>query len=86
MNKTTNKKLKPQTEKILILIYQYRFLNRLQIQTILNHKHKNRIIIWLNYKTSEKYLIKEYTKKFPEELAVYSLGIKLLRSLIENPR
>ena len=76
MNKITNEKLKPQIEKILILIYQYRFLNRLQIQTLLNHKHKNRIIIWLNKLTKEKYLIREYEKKVPEEPAIYSLGLR----------
>ena len=76
MNKTTNEKLKQLIEKILILIYKYRFLNRLQIQTLLNHKHKTRINIWLNYLTTQKYLIKDYVKKFPEEPAVYSLGLK----------
>ena len=75
MNKIKNEKLKTQIEKILILIYQYRFLNRLQIQTLLTHKYKNRINIWLKYLTKEKYLVRDYVKKFPEEPAVYSLGL-----------
>ncbi len=84
VKKTTNEKLKPQLEKILILIYQYRFINSQQIQTLLNHKYKTRINLWLKYLTQEKYLIREYVKKFPEEPAVYSLGLKGKRYLEQN--
>ena len=84
MNTTTHKKLLPQFEKILTSPLKYRFLNRKQFQNFFNHKHKNRIIIWLNYLTKEKYLIREYKKKFPEEPAVYSLGLKGKRYLEEH--
>lgn len=84
MKNKTNEKIKQQLEKILTLIYQYRFINSLQIQTILNHKHRHRINIWLKYLTHEKYLVREYVKKFPEEPAVYSLGLMGKRYLEKN--
>lgn len=71
---TKVKKLKPKLEKILLLIYKFRFLNRNQIQTLLNHKHHNRINTWLNQLTVEKYLKRYYSTKFAGEPAYYSLG------------
>lgn len=71
---TKSKKLKPKLEQILFLIYRFRFLNRNQIQTLLNHKHHHRINIWLNQLTAEKYLKRYYSSKFAGEPAYYSLG------------
>ena len=34
-------------QEIPKLIYKFRFLNRIQIQTLLNHKDKRRINSWL---------------------------------------
>lgn len=69
-------KLKPNLKYLLILIYKYRFLNRIQIQTLLNHKHFNRVIIWLNELTKKKYLKRYYSQKFAGSPAFYSLGTK----------
>lgn len=73
LKKHTNK----QTE-ILNLIHKYRFLNRIQIQTFLNHKNKKNINTWLN-DLNEKKLIKTVgskTIKPPEnKLAVKSVTI-----------
>ncbi len=72
--KTLETKLKPKLEEIILLIYKFRFLNRNQIQTLLNHKHHNRINIWLNQLTEEKYLKRYYSTTFAGEAAYYSLG------------
>ncbi len=70
------KKLRTTTTllNILILLYRFRFLNRQQIQTILNHKKFNRIIKWLNDLTKQKYTKRYYRKTLNSEPAVYSLG------------
>lgn len=74
---TTQSSLSTLTDRqheILILIYRFRFLNRLQIQTLLNHKQFNRIIIWLNELTENNYLIRYYSKSQATIPAIYSLG------------
>ena len=43
MNKITNSKLKPQLETIPTSTLKYRFINRKQFQTLLNHKHHEQI-------------------------------------------
>ena len=40
---------------ILYLLYKFRFLNRIQIQTLLNHKTYNRINAWLKDLTDKGY-------------------------------
>lgn len=37
----------PKQQEILTLLYRYRFLNRTQIQHLLSHKDKRRILSWL---------------------------------------
>ena len=69
-------KLKLRQINILILLYKYRFLNRIQIQKLLNHKQFNRVIIWLNEMTGKKYLKRYYSKRLAPYPAVYSLGVK----------
>ena len=66
-----------QTE-ILLLIYRFRFLNRLQIQTMLNHEYPNRIKVWLADLTQKGILNRTYSKKFGENTkpAVYFLDKK----------
>jgi hypothetical protein len=90
MEKTTNTqpakrfKLKDQQINILILIYKFRFLNRSHIQTLLNHKQRNKIIIWLNELTEHKYLRRYYYPKFAGEPAAYSLGYMARRYFKEQ--
>ena len=66
-NSTTKTKLQtipttPQQQQILSLIYRFRFLDRTQIQQLMNHKNHKRILIWLN-DLNEKKLIKTVETK-----------------------
>ncbi|MCX6810335.1 MAG: hypothetical protein NTY30_01185 [Candidatus Berkelbacteria bacterium] len=79
--KITNKQI-----EILNLIYTYRFLNRIQIQTFLNHKYHKRINDWLKDLTQKEYLGRIYSNKLGENTkpAIYYAGanaIKYYKSL-----
>lgn len=87
-NKTSTEtlsKLNPHYEQILILTYKFRFLNISHFQKILNHKYPERIRTWLSYLTSEKYLKREFSKKFAGEYAIFSLGTKGRKYFIKHP-
>lgn len=73
-------------EEILIYLYRFRFLNRSQIQKLLNHKHFNRIIIWLNQLTTNGYIRKYYNPKTVTIGALYSLGSKGRKYLLEKSK
>jgi hypothetical protein len=60
--------------EILTLLYKFRFLNRKQIQTMLNHKYPSRIFNWLDELKEKEYLNYSYQKNFDNLPAVYSLG------------
>lgn len=80
---TQFKPSKKQTE-ILILLYRFRFLNRHQIQTILSHKYRSRVLSWLNELVEQKYITAYYDKKLAALPTVYCLdneGRKYLKSL-----
>lgn len=80
---TQFKPSKKQTE-ILILLYRFRFLNRHQIQTILRHKYRSRVLSWLNELVEQKYITAYYDKKLAALPTVYCLdneGRKYLKSL-----
>lgn len=81
---TQPNKLKPRLEEILILTYKFRFLNRHQIQTLLNHKTFNRVIIWLNELTNKKYLKKYSDPKVITSASIYSLGTTGRKYFIEK--
>jgi hypothetical protein len=66
--------LKPRQTEILTLLYRFRFLNRLQIQTLLNHKSKSRILTWLNELITEQYIKQYFDKQIAASISVYSLG------------
>lgn len=57
----------PKQQTILTLLYQYRFLNRIQIQSFLQHKYHKRINDWLNDLTDKAYLNRIYSKKLPDK-------------------
>lgn len=88
------KPLPPITSKqqeILKLLYRYRFLNRIQIQALLKHKDKRRIISWLKDLREKQYIAWHYdatdfiAKSRP---AIYYLslnGIRYLRELDSYP-
>jgi hypothetical protein len=69
--------------EILTLIYRYRFLNRIQIQSFLNHKYHKRINDWLNDLTDKDYLNRIYSKKLPENIkpAIYYVSNNAIRLL-----
>lgn len=70
-----------QTE-ILKLIYSHRFLNRIQIQTMMKHKDKKTINLWLRDLKDKEYLRRIYNKDhFAEKTkpAIYYIGINGIR-------
>lgn len=73
-NIKNKKDLKTKQKEILLLIYRYRFLNRIQIQKLLQQTYHNNIVIWLNELTDKNYLIRYYTKSIVSIPALYSLG------------
>lgn len=86
--------LPPLTTKqqaILKLIYRYRFLNRIQIQTLLKHKDKRRIISWLKDLRDKQYVDWQYNATdfiAKSQPGIYFLslnGIRYLRSFNEYP-
>jgi len=74
--KITNK----QTE-ILTLIYQFRFLNRTQIQQLLNHKDPKTINTWLKDLNEKQYLNRIYSNTIGANTkpAIYYAGINAIR-------
>ena len=74
--KITNKQ-----QEILLLIYKYRYLNRIQIQQLLNHKNKKNINTWLKDLTEKQYLNKIYSNNVGENIkpAIYYASINAIR-------
>ena len=63
-------------KEILNLIHKFRFLNRIQIQTLMKHKDYKRINVWLKNLVAKDYLYRIYDRKTPFNLqpAVYFLA------------
>ena len=80
----TNKppKLKDRQLEILMLLYRFRFLNRIQIQQLLNHKNHSLVIHWLNELTEQKYIISFFKKELGNIPTVYCLGTKAKKVLM----
>lgn len=74
-------------QEILRLIYRYRFLDRTQIQALLEHKDKRRIISWLKDLRDKEYVDWRYDATdfiAKSQPAIYYLslnGIRYLRGL-----
>ena len=68
---------------ILYLLYRFRFLNRFQIQLLLNHKTPNRINPWLKHLTQNGFIGRHYLKTYGEnnKLAIYHLNTPSKRIL-----
>lgn len=79
-------KLKPKLTEILYLLYHFRFLNRIHIQTLLHHKHHSRITTWLKELTDKGYIKQYYDKRFAGVPAVYSLGIEGRKYIKTHPK
>lgn len=76
----------PKQSEILTLIYRFRFLNRHQIQTLLNHKDPKRINSWLKDLTEKNILGRIYSTKLKENTkpAIYYLATKSRKILLEQ--
>ena len=63
-------------EQIVNLVYKFRFINRHQIQKILNHKDPKRINVWLKDLVEKGYLGRIYSHKLLENTkpAIYYLN------------
>jgi hypothetical protein len=83
MNLPNGLKLTRKQKEILELIYQYRFLNRIQIQAFLKHKDYKTINLWLKDLRAKHYLEWIYSTDFAEKTkpAIYYLGINGIRYL-----
>jgi hypothetical protein len=68
----------PKQLEILILLYRFRFLNRLQLQTLLHHKDTKRINTWLKDLTNKTIIGRHYSTKLLENTkpAIYYLMTK----------
>lgn len=74
--------------EILILLYRFRFLNRIQIQTLLRHKDPKRINTWLKDLTTKNIIGRYYSNKIKENNnpAIYFLITKSKEILKDNPK
>src|SRR5579871_6396166 len=77
------KKLTRRQQDVLMLVYQFRFLDRTHVQTLLSHKDKKTINMWLRNLKERDYLEWSYSKKFIENTkpAVYYAGLGAIRYL-----
>lgn len=64
---------KKREKEILDNLLRFRYLNRPQIQDILKHKSKTKIIEWLNNLTNKQYIFRFYTKQYAGIPAIYCL-------------
>ncbi len=80
-NKITKKQL-----EIITLLYRFRFLNRLQIQKLLNHKKISRINIWLKNLYDKKIIGRNYSNKLGDNIkpAIYYLKSKSKNYLVDQ--
>jgi hypothetical protein len=72
-------------KEILLLLYTFRFLNRIQIQKLLNHKHHKTINLWLKDLTEKGYITRIYEKTFhgmtiPAKYYISLNGIRFLKT------
>lgn len=74
-------KLTLKQREILSLLYRFRFLNRIQIQTFLKHKDYKTINLWLKDLREDHYIEWIYSTHFAEKTkpAIYYLGINAIR-------
>lgn len=84
-------KLTNQQQAIIRLLYRYRFLDRTQIQALMQHKDKRRIMAWLKDLRDKQYITWIYDgTNFAEKTkpAIYYLslnGVRFLRTLGDYP-
>ncbi|MCL4353471.1 replication-relaxation family protein [Patescibacteria group bacterium] len=75
MNYKTLPNITDRQKEIIDLAFRFRFINRIQIQRLLNHKDPKRINAWLKDLVNKKYLGRIYSHKLLENTkpAIYYL-------------
>jgi hypothetical protein len=76
-------KITKKQQEILKLLYRYRFLNRIQIQSLMGHKDYKTINLWLKDLREKEYVTWIYSTHFAEKTkpAIYYLGLNSVRHL-----
>lgn len=76
-------KITHKQQEIIKLLYSYRFLNRVQIQTLLHHKSHKTVTLWLQDLRDKQYIEWIYSTDFEKKSkpAIYYLGINGVRYL-----
>jgi hypothetical protein len=79
-------KITNRQKEILDLLYNHRFLNRIQIQALLGHKDYKNVNLWLKDLREKQYVEWIYSTHFAEKTkpAVYYLGINAIRRFKQN--
>lgn len=79
-------KITTRQKNILDLLYKHRFLNRIQIQALLNQKDYKNTNLWLKDLREKQYVEWIYSTHFAEKTkpAVYYLGINAIRYFRQN--
>ncbi len=74
-------KITERQRNIINLLYEHRFLNRIQIQALLNQKDYKNTNLWLKDLREKQYVEWIYSTHFAEKTkpAVYYLGINAIR-------
>jgi DNA-binding PadR family transcriptional regulator len=78
-------RLKKKELEVLVLLYRFRFLNRIQVQKILGHKHHGQIQLWLNSLLEKGLVAKDYEKEFGGKPAIYYLTPPCRKYLKDQP-
>jgi hypothetical protein len=70
-------------QEIIQLLYKYRYLDRIQIQALMGHKDKRRVLAWLKDLRDKDYVEWIYSTDFSEKSkpAIYYIGINGVRYL-----
>lgn len=82
MEQTTPKQL-----QLLLLLYRFRFLNRIHLQKFLNHKDPRRINTWLKDLTTRNIIGRKYSNRLLANTrpAIYYLATKSRAILLTQP-
>ncbi len=80
----TTKKLKTRQKEIIDQLLKFRHLQQPQIQELLNHKHKERVRIWLNDLVERKCIFRIYEKQVGGKPSEYCLDIGSIPYLREK--
>ncbi len=72
-------------KEILLLLYRFRFLNRLQLQQLLNHTTYKRINLWLKVLTEKEYITRIFKRSWtensvPAKYYIAKHGIRFLKT------